>query len=397
MTATSGKTGEPHPTIRGETLAAGTRIRAIDALRGLVMILMLVDHVRETFLLHIQVSDPVDVHSTSPSLFFTRLTSTFCAPAFILLTGLGAWLFSQKYSRKETSLYLLKRGIFLVVLELTVINPAWATAMPSEKIYLQVIWCIGLSMIALSALIHIPRKVQLILALALISGHHLLEGIHFQKDSFIHTVWNILYQRDWIDLGHGMAARTSYPILPWIGVILLGYNLGTWYDHEECSQTRVKKLCLVGAMMVFGFAVLRVLNCYGDKPWQNHEEIAFNAMAFLALTKYPPSLLFLLFTLGFSAIALGFLEKYNSMPYVEKLANFGSAPMFFYVVHLYILKLLYFAAISAHGANHGEIFGFSHVIHTWVISLVLFFPLYFMTCHFARLKRRSQVRWLRYF
>ena len=152
---------EPIPIVTPAKAAARTRLLAIDALRGLVMVFMLLDHVRETFFLHLQVSDPVDAATTEPGLFFTRLLSTFCAPAFVALTGLSAWLYGQSHSKQEVSSFLLKRGLFLMVLELTVVGFAWPTQpleFPPAKFWLQVIWCIGISMVALSALIHLPRR-----------------------------------------------------------------------------------------------------------------------------------------------------------------------------------------------------------------------------------------------
>ncbi|HEY6870404.1 MAG TPA: heparan-alpha-glucosaminide N-acetyltransferase domain-containing protein, partial [Novosphingobium sp.] len=165
---------EPRP-----ATAARTRLIAIDALRGLVMLFMLVDHCRETFYLYMQVNDPVDATTTDPGLFFTRLLSTFCAPTFVALTGLSAWLYGQSHSKGEVSEFLLKRGLFLIFLELTVVGYAWPTqsfAFPPDKFWLQVIWAIGISMISLAATLHLPRKAQFALGLAIVCLHNLLDG-----------------------------------------------------------------------------------------------------------------------------------------------------------------------------------------------------------------------------
>lgn len=217
------------------------RLISLDALRGLVMLVMLVDHVRETVFLHQQVSDPVSADGVSVGLFLTRLLSGFCAPAFVLLAGTGAYLYGQKHSSAEVSRFLLTRGLFLVCLELFVIGPAWTGVFLPEKFYLQVIWCIGLSMIALAGIIHLPRACQWSLAIFLTVGHHFLDAIHASPADGWHSLWAILYQRDWITL-FGIPARTSYPILPWIGVILMGYLVGSWFRTQINFEQRSRRL-----------------------------------------------------------------------------------------------------------------------------------------------------------
>ena len=171
------------------------RLGSIDALRGFVMILMLVDHMRETFYLHAQVSDPVDALTTSPELFYTRLTSAICAPVFIWLTGLSAWLYSQKHSKTETSKFLLKRGIFLVFLELTLIVFLWAGKYPPDMFFLQVIWCIGLCMILLAGLIFLPPLALVLLAVSIVAGHNLLSGFRVEEGASFYVLWAVLYKK----------------------------------------------------------------------------------------------------------------------------------------------------------------------------------------------------------
>jgi uncharacterized membrane protein len=215
------------------------RLLSIDALRGLVILFMLLDHVRETFLLHRQVSDPMDIASTEPALFFSRSLAHLCAPVFVLLTGLSAWLFGEKYAGKaDVSAFLFKRGLFLVLLEFTLVNVAWTFQLPPSVIYLQVIWAIGLSMIALSLLVWLPRWLLLTLSLAIIAGHNLLDGLHFARESALHVPWAILHDRGWIEVGDSLRLRTSYPLLPWIGVIGLGYALGPWFARGADAWSR---------------------------------------------------------------------------------------------------------------------------------------------------------------
>lgn len=219
------------------------RLASIDQLRGTVMLLMLLDHVRETFFLQYQVSDPMDASTVSPALFACRLLAHLCAPVFVLLTGLSAWLYGQRQPdpRRATATFLLKRGLFLVVLELTLVNFAWTFQLPPDTLYLQVIWAIGLSMIALAGLIWLPRPALLVLAVALVAGHNLLDGVRMEGNGALAVLWKVLHQRDWIEAG-ALRLRTSYPVLPWIGVIALGYLMGPWFARERAPEQRQRWL-----------------------------------------------------------------------------------------------------------------------------------------------------------
>lgn len=377
--------------------AIGSRLAAIDALRGIVMALMLVDHMRETIYLHMQVSDPVDVDTVEPALFFTRLTATICAPVFIALTGLSAWLYRQTHSTAQTRLFLLKRGVFLILLELTVINFAWTATFPPDTIYLQVIWCIGLCMIALALLMGVPRAIQITLAAFLIAGHHMLDPITFAPGDALYEVWAVLHDRSWIELGAEVSARTSYPILPWIGVILLGYLFGPLFRAQAPRSAQIKVMLGSGIASLCLFAVLRSINVYGDFPWALQESALGSIMAFLSLTKYPPSLLFSAFTLGIGALVFAWLLRHPSNHIARLFCPFGAAPMFFYILHLYVLKAVYLLLVATYGINKGAYFGVDHVWMIWAASIAVFAALYAPTVWFARLKqRRRDIRWLRY-
>jgi len=376
---------------------ARVRLASIDALRGLVMLFMLVDHVRETLYLHMQVGDPVDAQTVAPGLFFTRLLSTICAPAFVALTGLSAFLYGQSHSKYETSIFLLKRGFFLIFLELTFVGFAWSAQFPPQTFWLQVIWCIGISMIALAGLLHLPRAWIFALAVVIIAGHNLLDGIHFAPGGVLHAVWAILHERTVIDLGGGMIAKTTYPVLAWIGVILLGYALGPWFARDMDPSVRMKRLLRAGIGMLAAFVVLRWLNFYGDKPWFDAGDPLRTFMSFVSMTKYPPSLLFLLPTLGLSAIFLVVFEKIQETRLVAMIAIFGAAPMFFYLLHLYVLKALYLVALAIWGPTKGQYFGVDNLSTVWLWVFILVGPLYYVSCWFARLKqRRRDIWWLKY-
>ncbi|NVZ68003.1 DUF1624 domain-containing protein [Pseudomonas costantinii] len=375
------------------------RLLSIDALRGLVILFMLLDHVRETFLLHRQVSDPMNIDGTEPTLFISRTLAHLCAPVFVLLTGLSAWLYGQKYQgRRDVSAFLFKRGLFLVVLEFTLVNFAWTFQLPPSVIYMQVIWAIGVSMIALAALVWLPRPLLIALALVMIAGHNLLDGVHFAPGSALQNAWAVLHERSWIDISDTLRLRTTYPVLPWIGVIALGYGMGPWFANATLPTVRQRYLLLAGVGALVGFGVLRAANGYGEKPWHLYDSDVQTLMSFFNVTKYPPSLLFLALTLGIGLLLLLAFERAGQKRWIGLLATFGAAPMFFYLLHLYVLKILYVACVALFGLNHGNYFGFDGMGAVWLVALLLPLALYLPVRWFAGLKaRRRDLAWLKYF
>ncbi|MGY3298111.1 putative membrane protein [Pseudomonas sp. TE6288] len=374
------------------------RLQSIDALRGLVILFMLLDHVRETFFLHRQVSDPMTIDATEPSLFASRTLAHLCAPVFVLLTGLSAWLYGEKHQgRGDVSVFLFKRGLFLVVLEFTLVNFAWTFQLPPSVIYLQVIWAIGLSMLALSLLVWLPRPALLALGALIVAGHNLLDGLHFGPKSALHVPWAILHERSWLEVGEHLRLRTSYPLLPWIGVIALGYGLGPWFARGSDAGKRQQRLLWAGAGLLLGFVALRLLNGYGEAPWSLYARVGQTLMSFFNITKYPPSLLFLALTLGVGLLLLRGFERAGDARWIGPLAVFGAAPMFFYLLHLYALKLLYVACVALFGLNQGRYFGFDGIGAVWLTAVLLPLVLYLPVRWFARLKaRRRDIAWLKY-
>lgn len=374
------------------------RLLSIDALRGLVILFMLLDHVRETFFLHRQVSDPMAIDSTEPALFVSRTLAHLCAPVFVLLTGLSAWLYGQKHQgRGDVSAFLFKRGLFLVVLEFTLVNVAWTFQLPPSVIYLQVIWAIGISMIALAALVWLPRPLLLVLGAAIVAGHNLLDGLHFAQGSALHVPWAILHDRGWLEFSDSLRLRTSYPVLPWVGVIALGYGLGPWFAHSMPAATRQRRLLLAGLATLLGFVALRVLNGYGEAPWTVQADTAHTLMSFFNITKYPPSLLFLALTLGAGLLLLLGLERAGQRRWISTLAVFGAAPMFFYLLHLYVLKVAYLGCVALLGLNQGNYFGFDGIWAVWLTAVLLAVALFPPVRWFAAFKaRRRDIAWLKY-
>lgn len=375
--------------------AATPRIRSIDALRGLVMLLMLVDHTREFFFIHAQVADPMILATTPPDLFFTRLAAHLCAPVFLALTGLAAFLYAAKNGgAAAASSFLFKRGLFLVALELTLVGFAWNFSLNPPVIYLQVIWAIGLSMIALAALVRLPRPALIAVGAVIILGHNLLDSIAFEPGQPGHAIWAILHDRGFIDLPWGAKARTSYPLLPWIGVAALGYAIGPWFCGE--ARRRQRKLVLSGLAMLLLLALLRAANFYGDPtPWSVQPTSLQTVMSVLNLQKYPPSADFLLLTLGIGALLLAGLEKVPDR-LAAAVAVFGGAPLFFYLVHLYGLHLLRLAATAVFGPNQGDVYGLPNVASLWLLAALVAWPCWYACRAFGALKRRSSQPWMKY-
>ncbi|WP_151766498.1 DUF1624 domain-containing protein [Acinetobacter seifertii] len=373
------------------------RLQSIDALRGLVIIIMLLDHVRETFYLHKQVTDPMDVTVTEPALFGSRLLAHICAPVFVLLTGISAFLFqSKKQDLQQTRAFLLKRGLFLIVLELTLVNFAWTATFPPEVIYLQVIWAIGISMVVLACCVSLPLPVLAGVALVIIFGHNLLDSVHFSQ-GILQNIWFVLHERGWLEFA-GIKLRTSYPVLPWIGVILLGYVLGQFFSSKYTAKQRGRALLSLGLASIGLFVLLRLINVYGDQPWQHFESLQLSLMSFFNLTKYPPSLLFILLNVGIGLIMLVAFERMQQYSFLKPLVVFGSVPMFFYLLHLYVLKLMYVFALSVWGTNYGSYLSVSHVWMLWLITIMLSFALYPAVKWFSKSKHQNKhISILKYF
>jgi len=378
---------------------SSSRLHSIDALRGLVIVIMLLDHVRETFFLHHQVGDPMDAASTDPALFFSRLLAHLCAPVFVFLTGLSAWLYGDKAgNRAAVSAFLFKRGVFLILLEMIVINFAWTFQFPPSVVYLQVIWAIGLSMMALAALLWLPRWALVAVGVALVAGHNLLDHVHFAVGHPLHVVWAVLHDRGWIEVNEALRLRTSYPLLPWIGVIALGFAAGPWFARDADAAARRRNLAVSGVIALLAFVALRSANGYGQsQKWSVGADGLHTLMSFVNITKYPPSLLFLLLTLGLGCLLLVLIERAQHRAWVRALCVYGAAPMFFYVVHLYVLKALYLGCVAIWGLDQGKFFGVNSIGTIWVITVLLAIAMYWPVRAFGQLKsRRRDIAWLKY-
>jgi uncharacterized membrane protein len=371
-------------------MAPVTRIQSIDFLRGIVMVLMVLDHTRTFLHGDFKQFNAEDLAQTTPVLFFTRWITHFCAPVFIFLTGTSAYLFQQKgASRKKVAGFLLSRGLILIFLELTIFRICWVHGdFFASYIGLLVIWTIGISMIFLAALIFLPYRVILVVGMLIMFLHNMLAGISFPEDSAMAIVWAGLYSG-----GGGMLFGKIYlyflfPVIPYLGLIALGYCLGYLYGLSFTQQRRRIVLLAMGITCVLLFLILRYFNIYGDpRPWGPGKNVIFSIMDFLKTNKYPISLLYALMTIGPSLIILALIEPVHNK-LVSFFALIGSVPLFYYILHLPILALL------------GAIIGYNKVqslamVYVWFAVIVA--VLYMLSRWYARYKfTHPDKKWLRY-
>lgn len=314
------------------------------------MILMALDHVRD-FIHHEAMTgaSPTDLARTTPVLFMTRWITHFCAPIFIFTAGLGAWLWSRRgRSRRQLTGFLFTRGLWLIVLELTVMRLAYNFSLSSEyPVFLLVLWVLGASMIGMAAWIWMPTRVLMVTALAMMALHNLLDPIQAQSLGGAAGVWNLLHQVGAFRLAERIVI-VGYPLVPWVAVMAFGFACGPWFEQPPAERQRW--LMRAGVTATIGFVVVRGLNIYGDPiPWTVQSSSVMTALSFLNVTKYPPSLAFLLMTLGPALVVLAWLDR-KDLPRSNPLATFGRAPLFFFVAHFF---LAHAAAVALAWVRYG--------------------------------------------
>lgn len=315
------------------------RITSIDLLRGLIMIIMALDHVRDYLYFGSFYFDPLDLEKTNVALFFTRWITHYCAPVFMLLAGTAAYLIGQKKTKKELSVFLLKRGCWLVFLEMIVVNFGWNFNIQFPSIFFITIWALGVSMMVLAVLIHLPKKLILAICVVLVAGHNLLDKVHVTGNTLPAFGWSLLHEQQFFTW-HKEILLIGYPLIPWIGVMPLGYLLGEWYAAGYDAGKRKRNLLMLGGSAIVLFIVLRYSNLYGDPvKWTIQKNPFFTFLSFLKINKYPPSLLYILITLGPALVFLALTEKlHNRM--VQIVSVYGRVPMFYYLTHIYVIHLI---------------------------------------------------------
>jgi uncharacterized membrane protein len=388
------------PTARTRT----RRLTSIDTLRGIVMIIMALDHVRDFF--GVPGLNPTNVAQTTVPLFFTRWITHICAPTFFLLTGTGAFLLGERRSIPELSRFLVTRGIWLIVLEVTVLRCfGYQFNFDYQVTMLVVIWALGWAMIVLAALLWLPPSMVLAFGVVMIAGHNLLDGIRSTN-----PLWVILHSPGFVVNRPGFVVFAAYPLIPWIGVTAVGYALGQVYGWS--AERRQAFLLRCGLTLMVAFLALRAINLYGDpSQWSAQASTAMTVVSWLNVTKYPPSLLFLLMTLGPALLILRALDTATPR-WLGPALTFGRVPLFYFVVHFSLIHLLaVIVCYARNGAIHwafespnlgaypftpppGWGFSLPTIYLIWILVVSLMSP---VCAWFASVKARRTDLWLRYF
>src|ERR1017187_4398632 len=386
-----------------------SRVRSVDALRGLVMIVMALDHLRESYHSGAMSLQPEDLTRTTAALFFTRWITHFCAPVFIVTTGLGAFLWlSRGRTRSQLSRFLWTRGLWLVVLELTVFRFAMFFSLTSGVVMLLVLWALGWSMIALGFLAHLPVRVLAVLSILVIVLHNLADPVQASQFGSAAWVWNVLHQPGIFQVA-GVPVLAGYPLVPWIAVMSAGYCFGPVLALNAVE--RRWWMIRIGLGMTLAFLVIRAINVYGDPQRWSARVPGMTVLSFLKCTKYPPSLDFLLMTLGPALLLLACLERVN-LTRTNPLLVFGRVPLFYFVVHFCVLRFMTIPMALLRYGNAAFLFqpapsmggtaklyppnyGYElWVVYVFWIALVL--ALYPLCLWYARLKERRIDWWLSY-
>lgn len=384
------------------------RINSIDLLRGLVMIIMALDHARDLLHFGALTEDPLALQTTTPQLFLTRWITHFCAPVFVFLSGTSIYLQGLRKSKGELSLFLLKRGLWLILAEVALVtlgitfDPSWTF------IFLQVIWAIGISMVILAALIRLPFGVLLFIGAVIVFGHNSLDGYEAAQKEPHHFLYYLAHRQAFIPFGGGHVLGILYPFLPWTGVMILGYCFGRIYQKEK--PRRRKEIGILGLGLLLIFVVLRWSNLYGDPlPWKEGATGLYSVLSFINTQKYPPSLLFLCMTLGPALLFLSVAEGWRSK-LTEWITVYGRVPFFYYLLHFYILHLIAAILFLAGGGTlaqglkgvpgvpfkfvvPGEGLRLWQVYLVWIGVVLLLYPL----CRwYGKYKAKSKAWWVSY-
>jgi uncharacterized membrane protein len=317
------------------------RVQSLDILRGTVMVIMALDHIRDFFYnptgnLQSAALNPTAMATTFPALFFTRWITHFCAPIFVFLAGTSAYLMSQRKTKQEISAFLFKRGLWLVAVEVLIVTLGISFNPIYSALFLQVIWAIGCSMMILSVLIHLPYKVILGIGLIIVFLHNTLNFITLPKNFITDLLYTGLFSI--YPIGTGRVIIILYALVPWAGIMILGYCFGKLYMPDISIDERKRKLLLYGFGLLGLFVVLRMINIYGDQVrWSVQTRgPVYTFLSFLNISKYPPSLDYFCVTIGVGMLALRLFEEMKN-PFTRFMNVFGRVPFFYYVIHFYLI------------------------------------------------------------
>jgi len=369
------------------TSLAKNRIESLDLLKGLVIVIMAIDHVRDYFHYSSYFFDPTDPSLTTVPLFLTRFLTNFCAPAFSFLAGVSAFIVGRRKTPAELSSFLIKRGLWLVFVELVILDFGGCFDINFRSVHIQVICALGISMIVLAGLIYLPKRMILLFSCLLILGHNLLDNIHYDNS----ILWAFLHVRKIVLTTPGHVFRVGYPIIPWVAVMSLGFWFGSFYDKTYDPDKRRKLFNIIGITAILFFVLLRATNIYGNLlPWKDYGNFQQTFFSFFNLTKYPPSLSYLLITLGGAFLFLANTEKLKGSV-VNFFCVFGRVPFFFYIIHIYLIHFLALIAAELTGfgwqkmilpalpfrveALKGFGFNLGVVYLIWILVIVLLYPI----------------------
>ncbi len=382
--------------------AASPRTAVIDLLRGVVMVLMVLDHARDFFFT--SRLDPADLRVTTPLLFFTRWVTHYCAPVFVLLAGTAAYLYGSRRTPGELTRFLLTRGVWLIFLELFVVHFGWFPDPAFRVTLLQVMWALGWSMIVLAGLSRLPLLGCLGIGAAMIAGHNLFDSVSAAQFGRFAPLWVLLHGTSAYRITPSHLVIVGYALVPWCGVMAVGFAFGALIKRAPQAWPRQALRLGLGAVLLF--VVLRLVNRYGDPhPFSQQRDGVFTLLSFLNCQKYPPSLIYLLMTLGPALVFLGGLHRAAESAFLQPLVTLGRAPLLFYVAHLFLLRYAELALLwalrgkSALDFSGGNFFLSANfplwtVYVAWLAAVLLLYPL----CRwFVGVRaRHPDKRWLSY-
>jgi len=329
------------------------RIASIDLLRGIVMIIMALDHTRDLFHSEAFTGDPLNPATTTPILYFTRWITHFCAPTFVFLSGVSAWLQSRRKTKNELSRFLITRGLWLVLIEITVMTLGVLGDIHFSTIILSTIWSIGISMVILGLLIWLPFRVLLITGLIIVLGHNILDFAEADRNGVVSAWWSLLHRPAFIQLNSNYTLGILYPFLPWTGLMILGYCCGKLFSDIE-TERRNKILLWMGIGALVLFVVLRSIDIYGDPlQWSMQQNGLATFFSFMNVQKYPPSLLFMCATIGCALIFLALVKNTNGR-LAKVISVYGRVPFFYYILHFYILHIISIILYLSRGHSIAE-------------------------------------------
>ncbi|HEY2349887.1 MAG TPA: heparan-alpha-glucosaminide N-acetyltransferase domain-containing protein [Puia sp.] len=386
--------------------ALNQRIYSIDILRGTVMIIMALDHVRDYFHQTASLDSPTNLLTTTPLLFFTRWITHFCAPTFVFLAGVSAYLSGRKKNTKDQCVFLLKRGLWLIFIEVAIVTLGWTFDPLYHVLILQVIWAIGISMIILGLMIWLPVNVILCFGLLIICFHNLLDYEEITRNGQVGILWDLMHHGNFeaIKFAPEHIFLLIYPYLPWTGIMLLGYGIGKIFTGSYSPGRRRKILFMSGSVFFLVFFILRSYNHYGDPVhWGMQRTQLFSWLSFINLTKYPPSLDYIALTIGVAMILLGFLDRVSNKSFAF-IKVFGRVPFFFYVLHIYLIHTLAVVLFFIQGYTQKDIapqhtpfyfrpdqfgFGLAGVYLLWFAVIMILYPL----CKWYDNYKTTHIKW----